>query len=452
MIKKSALILFLLFSVVSFAQQAQPKTRILFVFDASYSMNRKWETARKIDVAKSMLIKLIDSLQTIPNVETALRVYGFQSYVPPQDCNDTKLVVPFSKNNKYDIVSFLNNVEPRGTTPIARSLELAANDFPECSNCRNIIILITDGIEACDGDPCAVSLALQKKGVILRPFVLGIGLDVNFKESFECIGTYYDARNESDFHNLIGVVIYQALNNTTCQINLLSENGIPSETDVNMTFYDRLSGGIKHNFIHTINDRGNPDTIALDPLYTYDVVVHTIPPVHIDSIKLEVGKHSIFATDAPQGVLQLKDNSNNKSNVNAIVRQSGKMNTINVQNINTNETYITGKYDLEIITLPRIYLYDIKIKQSYTTTIQIPRPGTITLIRQFEVYGSVYTKKNNKMEWVCNLKSNTLRNNLSLQPGKYTIIYRAKGEKRTFKTRHKNMTVTSGTTKMVRLN
>jgi len=451
MFKRLLLISLVLFTVLSFGQQ-NSKTRILFVFDASNSMAGVWDSNKKIDVAKDMLIKLIDSLQTISNVETALRVYGFQSYVPPQDCNDTKLVVPFSKDNKYQIISFLNNVEPRGTTPIARSLELAANDFPDCPNCRNIIILITDGIEACDGDPCAVSLALQKKGVILRPFVIGIGLDVNFKESFECIGTYYDAKNESDFNDLIGVVIYQALNNTTCQINLLSENGLPSETDVNMTFYDRLSGSIKHNFMHTINDRGNPDTIALDPLYTYDVVVHTIPPVYIDSIKLEVGKHSIFAVDAPQGILQLKDNSNEATNINVIVRKTGTMNTINVQNINTNEKYIVGKYDLEILTLPRIYLYDVAIKQSYTTTIQIPKSGTLTVVRQFKIQGSLYTKKDGKMVWVCNLNPNILRKNLNLQPGKYTFVYRNINEKRTYKTKKTNVTVTSGRTKMIRLN
>ncbi len=451
MYKQLILILLVLFTVLSFGQQ-NPKTRILFVFDDSNSMSGMWESNKKIDVAKDMLIKLVDSLQTISNVEIALRVYGFQSYVPPQDCNDTKLVVPFSKDNKFQIISFLNNLEPRGTTPIARSLELAANDFPECANCRNIIILITDGIEACDGDPCAVSLALQKRGVILRPFVIGIGLDVNFKDSFECIGTYYDAKSESDFKDLIGVIIYQALNNTTCQVNLLSENGLPSETDVNMTFYDRLSGSIKHNFIHTINHRGNPDTIALDPLYTYDVVIHTIPPVHIDSIKLEVGKHSIFATDAPQGILQLKDNSSTESNVNVIVRKAGTMNTINVQNINTTEKYIVDKYDLEILTLPRIYLYDVGIKQSYTTTIQIPKPGTITVIRQYNVQGSIYTKKDDKMVWVCNLQPSLLRKNIKLQPGKYTIIYRNVNEKRVYKTKQSNITVASGATKIIRLN
>ena len=97
-----------------------------------------------------------------------------------QDCDDTKLEVPFAQGNGEQIRNVLSNITPKGTTPIARSLEKAANDFPECANCRNVIILITDGIEACDEDPCAVSRALQQKGIILKPFVIGIGLDKEF--------------------------------------------------------------------------------------------------------------------------------------------------------------------------------------------------------------------------------------------------------------------------------
>ena len=67
--------------------------------------------------------------------------------------------------------------QPKGTTPIAYSLEKSGADFPECANCRNIIILITDGEEECEGDPCAVSAALQSKGIVLKPFVIGVGLD-----------------------------------------------------------------------------------------------------------------------------------------------------------------------------------------------------------------------------------------------------------------------------------
>ena len=43
------------------------------------------------------------------------------------------------------------------------ALEAGAYDFPKCEDCRNIIVLITDGIEECGGDPCAVSRLFQQK-------------------------------------------------------------------------------------------------------------------------------------------------------------------------------------------------------------------------------------------------------------------------------------------------
>ena len=131
-------------------------SRMLFLFDGSQSMLGNWESDKKINIARNLLFHMIDSLDKLEYIEMALRVYGHQSPVPPQDCNDTKLEVPFGKNNGEIIKHKLNHINPKGTTPIAHSLELAQFDFPKCDNCRNIIILITDGIEACDGDPCEV--------------------------------------------------------------------------------------------------------------------------------------------------------------------------------------------------------------------------------------------------------------------------------------------------------
>ena len=192
----------------------------------------------------------MDSLRYVSNIELALRVYGHQKNYPPQDCDDSKLEVPFAKGNCNEIQRVLERVTPRGTTPIARSLELCAEDFPS-SPSRNILILITDGIEECGGDPCAVSLALQKKGIFLKPFVIGMGLDESLKKKFDCVGRYFDAVNESMFREALDVVISQALNNTTLQVNLLDEQQRPTETNVNMTFYDRFTGLAKYNFIHT---------------------------------------------------------------------------------------------------------------------------------------------------------------------------------------------------------
>jgi Ca-activated chloride channel family protein len=173
-----------------------PLSKILFVFDASQSMLGIWEKEQKITIARNVLIAILDSLEKLDNIELALRVYGHQSPVPPQDCSDSKLEVPFAKGNASKIRQKLRFIEPKGTTPIANSLAMAADDFVKLDNCRNIIILITDGIEACDGDPCAVSRDLQLKGITLKPFVIGIGIDEGFKESFDCIGHYYNATRE----------------------------------------------------------------------------------------------------------------------------------------------------------------------------------------------------------------------------------------------------------------
>ena len=62
----------------------------------------------------------------------------------------------------------LSMIRAKGTTPIARSLEEGAKDFPS-GDARNIVILITDGKEECGMDPCAVSRLYQRKGIILKP-------------------------------------------------------------------------------------------------------------------------------------------------------------------------------------------------------------------------------------------------------------------------------------------
>lgn len=428
-------------------QYHPPDTRILFVFDGSQSMMGFWDSDRKINIARRVLISMIDSLEYLDNVQMALRVYGFQSPVPPQNCDDTKLVVPFSKGNASKIRQELRYISPKGTTPIAHSLELAAKDFPdECVDCRNIIILITDGIEACDGDPCEVSMELQKSGIILRPFVIGIGLDEGFKDTFDCIGYYYNAANEDKFAEVMDVVISQALNSTTAQVNLLDINGNPTETNVNMTFMDHFSGKVLHNYVHTMNYKGVPDTLVLDHLITYDIRVNTIPPVYIREAKVYVGKHTILTASCPQGSLLVKvDGGAQYRGLQFIVRQKSKMETLNMQEVNQEEKYLVGKYDIEIPVLPRIYVNDIEINQSKTTTVTIPRPGILNLIKSASGYGSIYVRKSpTEEDWVCNINNTVKNETIILQPGVYKVVFRAQNAKQILYTINKTVEIKSG--------
>ncbi|NOZ45826.1 MAG: VWA domain-containing protein [Chlorobi bacterium] len=433
-------------------KKTKVKTRILFVLDASQSMLSQWESGRKIDVARNMLIQMVDSLKQVSTVEMALRVYGHQKPVPPQDCDDTKLEVPFEPGNAAKIKHKLKQIIPKGTTPIAYALEMSSKDFPDCDNCRNIIVLITDGIEACDGDPCAVSKALQKQGIILKPFVVGIGLDDGFKKTFECVGHYFDATNETKFKEVMEVVISQALNSTTAQVNLLDEYYKPTETDVTLTFYDNFSGIVKHNYIQTINHRGNPDTINLDPLLTYDLVVQTIPPVRKDSIVLTPGKHNIIAVDVPQGTLLMKKpNGNQYKDLQFIIRKKGNSETLNIQKVGEEKKYITGLYEIEVLTLPRLQIPDVEIKQSYTTTVEIPQPGIVTLFLSAPGYGALFVEKDNKLERVYNLNPNKMQESIVLQPGNYTVVFRSRNSKEIIYSIQRKFRINSGSSIPVKL-
>lgn len=451
-------ILVLASCISSKAQQVKPLTRIEFVFDASFSMFGQWQNGMKMDMAKKMLTDFLDSIQKVdnPNLELAFRCYGHQVPLRPErSCTDTKLEVPFGKNNATAIKNKLKMLVPKGTTPIAYTLEQCGDDFPSASspNVRNIIILITDGIEECDGDPCAVSLALQKKGIILKPFVIGIGLDQSYINSFGCIGKFYDASSETSFKNILSIVISQALNNTTVQVNLNDQIGRPTETDVNLTFYDEQTGIIRYNYLHTLNTKGVPDTLVIDPIGTYKMVVHTIPPVEKKGIELVPGKHNTIGVDAPQGYINLKmsGNPDYTKNISCIIRKNGEMQTLHVQHFNTTEKFIVGKYDLEILTLPRIKLDKVDVGQSKTTYIEIPQPGIVTISKPSEGPGSLYLEENNKLVWVCNLNSTLVQETINLQPGKYRVEYRPKNAKESIYTIEKRFKIDSGMSTAIRL-
>ena len=210
-------------------------TRILFILDCSNSMYGMWQSNTKIKIAQNLLSNMVDTLSDRRGVEMALRAYGHTKDYPPQDCDDTRLEVSFSANNSEQIKSKLKALIPKGTTPIAATLERCVDDFPKADNCRNIIILITDGTDECSGDVCAASKQLQKQGAFLKPFIIGIGKGM--RETFQCAGVYYEATNEIEFSKALNDVVRLALDDTSIQVNIL---------DAYMEASERRHGSLDH--------------------------------------------------------------------------------------------------------------------------------------------------------------------------------------------------------------
>lgn len=440
-----AAILFLIASNAIAQNRVQKPTRVLFILDASGSMNGKWKESTKMEMAKLILTHLADSLAR-ENIPYAVRVFGHQKDKSLVDCKDTKLEIPFTINNSSTLSTTLQRIKPKGYSPIALALEQSVNDFPLTKQeQRSVIILISDGFENCEGDACIASAKLQNSGIYLRPYIVGLGLTAEQRKQFECVGQIFDIQ-ESDKQSEAGianVVISTMMNPTSLQINLLNVNEKPTETNVVMSFFNQNNGDLKNNFYHTLNAFKQPDTLYLDPSIKYKVKVHTIPSKTLTDVELTQGKHTVKALETPQGILKLSMIGNTKAkNIKCIVKQNGKI--INVQDLNTSINYITGTYTIEVLTTPLTIIKDVEILQSQTKTISVTNPGMLQINKQA---GYLYIYKRdakNQLERIYSMYSGPGKESISLQPGNYELIFRSKASTTSKASVSKKVSIISG--------
>lgn len=443
-------LLFLIFNELSaiaqeINQQALPeKTRILFVLDGSGSMNAEWgNNQSRMDVAKSILTRLVDSLRINPRLELALRVYGHRYSRQANNCNDSQLEVPFGVNNHNTIISEISDLTPRGVTPITYSLLQAAGDFPTHAGYRNIVILITDGVESCGGDPCQASIELQKKGVFLRPFIIGLGVPGG--KALDCVGKFLDSKNARAFNKLLNESIETTFAKTTVSVELLNGNNQPVETNINITFLNSMTGTAAYEFVHYLDAKGKPDSVQIDPVRSYEVVVNTLPPVVVKNVDIVNGRHNVLRIPAPQGTLIVKPEGKGNP-FSALVRQRGKGAILNQQNSYQPSRYLEGEYEVETLTLPR-RIFSISLEAGKTVTITLPSAGAVNINTLAAGFGSVFEiLETGESKWVCTLDETRSRHFLNLLPGQYKIAFRARRTRGSKYTAIKNFEVSAGQT------
>lgn len=437
------------------AQNKQPppkKTRLLFLLDASGSMQAKWEESQRWQVAKTMLARMADSLDSYANLEIALRAYGHQSTVNQKNCKDTKLEVPFAPHNAVNIKKRLQQITPKGNTPLTYSLEQSANDFPADVNSRNVIIIITDGLESCGGDPCATSLALQKKRVFLKPFIIGLGDDPGYAQQFGCMGQYYNASDIKTFRQVLDNVISIALKKTTVSVELTDEAGRPVETNVNLTFINNVTGQPEYNFVHYLDKAGKPDVLDIDALLSYDLVISTLPAIEVTNLEIKPGRHNVFKVKAPQGFLYLRqDAPTSYGSMLALVREKGKTQLLHTQRFPSQQKYLAGTYEVELLTMPRIR-QTVTIQQGQATTITFAPPGVLSITQDLQGYGSLYVlEKDGAQRWVHTLPEGSSKISVPLQPGRYRLVFRMKNAGSSRFTDVKDFTIKSNLTTSLKL-
>ena len=142
------------------------------VVDASRSMWGRLDGEPKMSVAKEILWEV--SHWFPQDLDLALRAYGSTSPSESADCGDSALLVPFADENRGSIRAAIDGLRPLGQTPIAYALQQAGRDFGTRNDDR-AVVLVTDGIESCGGDPVQAARDLRDRGIIVHVIGFGMG-------------------------------------------------------------------------------------------------------------------------------------------------------------------------------------------------------------------------------------------------------------------------------------
>jgi Ca-activated chloride channel family protein len=178
---------------------------VLLILDASYSMlNRVAGGLTRFGVARNAVSVVADLFPD--DGFLALRFYGSQTPVSRMDCTDTVLAVPFAPaaQNRPAIKAALAASHARGLTPIAYSLSQAIGDFPS-SSLERTVVLISDGGESCNGDPCTEAAFLHTtQGFVIN--TVGFMTNGLPRAQLRCIaaasgGEYFDVSTAVTFQD-----------------------------------------------------------------------------------------------------------------------------------------------------------------------------------------------------------------------------------------------------------
>lgn len=274
------LLAFLSFPNMAAAQGADA----ILVLDASGSMWGAVDGQTKISAARRAVDTILAKWK--PQDRLGLLAYGHRA---KGDCRDIELIVPPNGFDGEGIRQSVRALNPKGKTPIADSLRAAARAL-RSSERKATVILVSDGIETCSPDPCAVAAELRKSGVGFTAHVIGFDVtDPVAKEQLQCIaratsGVYLDARNASGLEQALGRAVdatqgAQVKTEAPAKpaadpfkgrnfrgIARLAEGADPvsdTRSQVNWSVFRQGAQGNKGNFVNTFY--GVPGAGALEP-------------------------------------------------------------------------------------------------------------------------------------------------------------------------------------------
>ncbi len=203
----SALTRFLTLVFLLLAGSAQAaEENVMLVLDASGSMWGRVDGEPKIGIAKRVVGQVLGDLAG--KVNMGVMAYGHRS---KGDCKDIQTVIPLGPVNAKSYMAVIGTLQPKGKTPITDAVRLSAEELKYREE-KATIILVSDGLETCNADPCALARDLEGQGIDFTVHVVGFDLSKQDTASLQCLaeetgGKYLAADSANELGSAIGQVV-----------------------------------------------------------------------------------------------------------------------------------------------------------------------------------------------------------------------------------------------------
>jgi Ca-activated chloride channel family protein len=170
---------------------------VMIVYDGSNSMWGQIEGVSKIEIARDVMAGLVETWPQSTNL--GLLAYGHRR---EGDCTDIELMVELGPVDRDAFLQAVNSITPRGRTPLTAAVEQAA-EFLSYRDNPATVVLVSDGVETCQADPCALAAQLERQGVAFTAHVIGFDLSREEHEQLACIaentgGIFVPAENADE--------------------------------------------------------------------------------------------------------------------------------------------------------------------------------------------------------------------------------------------------------------
>lgn len=154
-------------SALAPAALAQERPSTILVLDASGSMWGQIDGINKITIARDVVGDIVSDFPADQNL-------GFVTYGHRErgQCADIETLVEPAPGTAAEIAGIVEGLNPRGMTPMTDAVVTAAQALRHTEQAATVI-LVSDGIETCNPDPCAAARALEEAGVDFTAHVIG---------------------------------------------------------------------------------------------------------------------------------------------------------------------------------------------------------------------------------------------------------------------------------------